>query len=93
MRSYELTVIFPTEEELYRQAKEKVSAALKEQGAEIVKEEELGDRQLAYEIKDRMRGRYVLYVATIAPDKIVAVEKVLKLEPNVMKYLFVRAED
>ena len=47
MRSYELTVIFPTEEELYRQAKEKVSAALKEQGAEIVKEEELGDRQLA----------------------------------------------
>jgi len=93
MRPYELTVIFPTEEELYRQAKEHVSAALKAQGGEMVKEDELGERQLAYEIKGRMRGRYVLFVYKLMPDKLTAVEKVLKLEPNIMKYLFIRAED
>ncbi len=93
MRPYELTVIFPTEEELYRQAKETVSATLKLQGGEMVKEDELGERQLAYEIDGKKRGRYVLYVYNLMPDKIVAVEKVLKLEPNIVKYLFVRAED
>jgi small subunit ribosomal protein S6 len=93
MRPYELTVIFPTEEELYRQAKEAVSATLKAQGGEMVKEDELGERQLAYEIKGKMRGRYVLFVYRLMPDKLIAVEKVLKLEPNIMKYLFIRAED
>jgi len=93
MRPYELTVIFQTEEELYRQAKEIVSATLKQQGGEIVKEEELGERPLAYEIKGKKRGRYVLFVANMAPDKLLAVEKVLKLEQTILKYLFVRAED
>lgn len=93
MRPYELTVIFPTEEELYRQAKETVSATLKAQGGEMVKEDELGERQLAYEIKGKMRGRYALFVYKLMPDKLTAVEKVLKLEPNIMKYLFIRAED
>ncbi|MBN2874371.1 MAG: 30S ribosomal protein S6 [Spirochaetales bacterium] len=93
MRPYELTVIFPTEEDLYRPAKEAISNTLKELGGEIVKEDELGERQLAYEIKGRMRGRYVLYVANLMPDKILAAEKVLKLEKNVLKYLFVRIDD
>ena len=93
MRPYELTVIFPTEEELYRPTKESVSATLKELGGEFVKEDELGERQLAYEIKDRMRGRYVLYVYKLPPEKVVAAEKVFKLETNILKYLFIRAED
>ena len=47
MRPYELTVIFATEEELYRPAKEAVSATLKQIGGEIVKEDELGERHAA----------------------------------------------
>ncbi|MBU0928705.1 MAG: 30S ribosomal protein S6 [Spirochaetes bacterium] len=93
MRPYELTVIFPTEEELYRQAKETVSATLKANGGEIVKEEELGERALAYEVKGKMRGRYAIFFANMPPEKLVAAEKVFKLEPNILKYLFVRAED
>jgi|JFJP01.1.fsa_nt_gi small subunit ribosomal protein S6 len=92
MRLYELTVIFPTEEDLYRPTKESISATLKQVGAEIVKEDELGERQLAYEIKGRMRGRYVLYVFNLEPDKLSAAEKVFKLEQNILKYLFVRAD-
>ena len=93
MRPYELTVIFPTEEDVYRQAKEAVSNALKQNGGEITKEEELGERQLAYEIKGRMRGRYVLFFFNLSPDKLGAVEKILKLEQHIMKYLLIRAED
>jgi len=93
MRPYELTVIFQTEEELYRQAKEVVSATLKQQGGEITKEEEMGERPLAYEIKGKKRGRYMLFLVNMAPDKLLGVEKVLKLEQHILKYLFVRAED
>lgn len=93
MRPYEITVIFATEEEAFRKAKETVSTALAAQGGEITKEEELGERQMAYEIKGRMRGRYVIYFVNMAPDKINAVEKVLKLEQGILKYLFVRAAE
>ncbi len=93
MRPYELTVIFPTEEDLYRQAKEAVSNAIKQNDGEITKEEELGERQLAYEINGRMRGRYAVFFARLSPDKLGAIEKILKLERNVMKYLLIRAED
>jgi len=93
MRPYELTVIFPTEEDLYRPAKEAVSATLKAQGGEIVKEEELGERALAYEVKGKMRGRYAIFFVKMSPDKITAAEKVFKLEKHILKYLFVRAEE
>ncbi|TFG82486.1 MAG: 30S ribosomal protein S6 [Spirochaetales bacterium] len=93
MRTYELMTIFPTEEEIYRQGRESVVAELKKQGAEIVKEEEMGDRPLAYPIKDQPRGRYVLYVVKMAPDKLAPAEKVFKLNTAILKYLFVRIED
>ena len=44
MRSYELVTIFPTEEELFRLGKESVAAELAKQGAQNVKEEDMGDQ-------------------------------------------------
>ena len=73
--------------------KEAVLAELQNQGAELVKEDEMGERQLSYPVKDRPRGRYVLYNIKMAPDKIVAAEKVFKLNTNVLKYLFVKVEE
>lgn len=93
MRSYELVSIFPTEEDLYRAGREAVTAELKKQGAEIVKEDEMGERQLTYPIKARARGRYVLYTIKMAPDRLGGAEKVFKLNTNILKYLFVRMED
>lgn len=93
MRPYELTVIFATEEELYRQSKAAVSATLKDIGADLVKEEELGEKNLAYEVKGNTRGRYVLFVANIMPEKIAEAEKAFKLDKNIKKYLFVRSDD
>lgn len=92
MRQYELTVVFPAEEELFRQGKETVAAELARQGAIEVKEEDKGDRQLAYKIKKRDRGHYILFTMEFDPQKVAAAEKGFKLNPNILKYLFVRAE-
>lgn len=92
MRPYELTIIFTTEEELYQQSKAAVLETLKNLGAELVKEEELGEKALAYEIKDKTRGRYVLFVVNMMPDKINEAQKMFKLDKNILKHLFVRVE-
>ena len=85
MRPYELVTIFPTEEDIYRPAKESVTAELKKQGAEIVREDEMGERQLAYMIKNHQRGRYVQQNKNIPPDKQKAAEKVYKLNTGILK--------
>ena len=92
MRKYELVALFPSEEELFRQGKETVAAELAKQGARDVKEEDMGDRQLAYEIKKRQRGHYIHFTMNLDPQKVVPAERAFKLNQNLLKYLFVRAE-
>jgi small subunit ribosomal protein S6 len=92
MRQYELVAVFPPEEELFRQGKEAVSAELAKHGAAEVKETDMGDRQLAYVIKKKERGRYVLFNLSMDPQNVAPVERMFKLNPNLLKYLFVTVE-
>ncbi|MDR0487565.1 MAG: 30S ribosomal protein S6, partial [Treponema sp.] len=62
-------------------------------GVEIEKTDELGDRDLTYEIKKRKRGRYVLLTIKAGPDKLTNLDRVFKLNANLLKYLFVRIEE
>ncbi|MDR2471467.1 MAG: 30S ribosomal protein S6 [Treponema sp.] len=93
MRQYELTVIFPLEEDQYQAGRGTVLADLEAQGAEIVKTDETGDRDLAYEIKKRKRGRYVLFTLKTDPARISALDKAFKLNANLLRYLFVKIEE
>jgi len=93
MRQYELTVIFPLEEDLYQKGRETVLTDLSAWGVEIVKTDEIGDRDLAYEINKRKRARYVLFTLKIDPGKISALDKAFKLNANLLRYLFVRVEE
>ena len=93
MRQYELTVIFPLEEDLYKAGREKVLSDLASHGAEIQKTDETGDRDLAYEIKKNKRGRYVLFTIKAEPAKIVPLDRIFKLNTNLLRYLFVKIEE
>jgi small subunit ribosomal protein S6 len=93
MRQYELTVIFPLEEDQYQAGKETVLADLAAQGAEIVKTDEVGDRDLAYEINKRRRGKYLLYTIKIDPAKLIELDRIFKLNSHLVRYLFVRIEE
>jgi small subunit ribosomal protein S6 len=93
MRQYELVTIFQPEDEQFRQGKEAVKAALTSHGAEILKEDDMGDRELAYSIGKKPRGHYILYTMNFEQAQIVPVEKVFKLDTNILKYLFVRKEE
>jgi small subunit ribosomal protein S6 len=93
MRRYELTVIFPLEEDQHKAGREQLLADLNANGAEIEKTDEIGDRDLAYEVKKRRRGRYVLFTLKLEPDKIVVLDRIFKLNTNLLKYLFVNTEE
>ena len=93
MRQYELTVIFPLEEDQHKSGREQLLADLGNNKAEIVKTDELGDRDLAYEVKKRRRGKYVLFTIKADPDKIIILDRIFKLNANILKYLFVKLED
>jgi small subunit ribosomal protein S6 len=91
MRQYELTVIFPLEEDQHKAGREQLLADLAANGAESEKTDEVGDRDLAYEIKKRRRGKYVLFTIKLEPSKLAHLDKVFKLNPNLLRYLFVKS--
>ena len=93
MRQYELVVIFPLEEEQHKESREKLLTDLSNNGVEIVKTDELGDKDLAYEINKRKRGKYVLFTIKTDPSKIVNLDRIFKLNSNLLKYLFVNIEN
>ena len=92
MRQYELTVIFPLEEDLHKLGREQLLLDLGNNGVEIIKTDELGDRDLAYEVKKRKRGKYVLYTIKADPDKITILDRIFKLNANLLKFLFINLE-
>lgn len=93
MRKYELMVVFPLEEDQFKPGIEAVRKTITDFGAQLVNEEPYGDRDLTYEIKKRARGRYVLFNINAAPEKIVEMDRQLKLNVNVLTFLFVRVEE
>ena len=93
MRLYELMVIFPLEEDQHKAGREKLLADLGNNGVEIEKTDEIGDRDLAYEINKRRRGKYALFTIKADPTKIATLDRIFKLNANLLKYLFVKIEN
>jgi small subunit ribosomal protein S6 len=90
MRQYELMVIFPLEEGPQKIGRDQLQADLAANGIEIEKNSEIGERDLAYEINKHKRGKYVLYNLKMDSAKIVNLDKVFKLNVNLIRYLFVK---
>jgi len=93
MRQYELMVIFPLEEDQHKAGREQLLTDLGNNGAEIEKTDEIGDRDLSFEIKKRRRGKYVLFTIKADPAKITNMDRIFKLNTNLLKYLFVNISD
>ena len=93
MRKYELMTIFPLDEDRSKKGLELVRQVLSQFGAEIAKEEPFGDRDLTYEIKKQKKGRFVLMNVNVNPGKIAEISTQLKLNNDLLKYMFVLIEE
>jgi small subunit ribosomal protein S6 len=81
------------EEDQHRAGREHLLVDLASNGVEIERTDEIGDRDLAYEVKKRTRGKYVLLVIKADPAKITVLDRIFKLNTNLLKYLFVRVDE
>jgi small subunit ribosomal protein S6 len=92
MRKYEAVFIFPAREEEYTKGKDFVKDIFQKSQASIVKEEDMGERELAYPVKKQERGHYYLFETEMDPSIITDLDKALKIRTDIIKYLFVKAE-
>jgi small subunit ribosomal protein S6 len=93
MRVYEAVLIFRPDGEPQAAGREFVKNLFSSTGCKVLKEEEMGDRPLAYQIKKAKRGVYVFYEMESDPQNIHALDKALKLRSEILKYLFTRKEE
>ncbi len=92
MRVYEAVFIFQAEDEPFTEAKNFVKGELDKAGIQVLKEEDMGNRSLAYEIRKKNQGHYLFYELQAKPDQIHSIDRSLKLKPEILKYLVVRKE-
>lgn len=93
MRTYELTCIFRTDEDNFTKGKELVKAEFEKQSVKILKETDMGTKELAYIMKKETKGHYYFCEMEVQSDKIAEMDKHFQLETSFLKYLFVRKED
>ncbi len=93
MRKYELMTIFPAEEEKYNAGLATLRSTLSEYGVEIEKEEPFGDRYICYEVKKQKRGRFLLLIIKVNPAKLVELNRQFKLNPELLKCMFVKIDE
>lgn len=63
---------------------------LKKNDAEIKNIDRIGRRRMAYAIKKKQNGFYVCFEYTAAPDKITKLERTLRLDENILRYLTIK---
>ena len=92
MRAYEAIFIFRAEDELYKQGIKLIKNEFDRVEAKIIKEDDMGARELAYAVKKESRGHYHFFEAEIDPYKVNDMSNAIKLIGPVLKHLFVKKQ-
>lgn len=94
MRSYELTLIFPSSLDEAGQEKilTKIKKIITDAGGKIGKIDEWGKRQLTYPIKKQKEGVYFLLNLELEGKEAKQIEEKLKLEEVILRHLLIRKE-
>ena len=92
MRNYEFTIIFDANEEKTKSGLELVTSLFEKAGVEITKQEDMGVKYLAYDIKKQEKGHYVYFEMKADPSSILGFERDFLLNTSILKFLFVNTE-
>jgi small subunit ribosomal protein S6 len=95
MRSYELGFILhpQVEQSDVTQAVDKVGQYVTATGGEVTSVDVRGRRALAYPIRKQQEGTYVFFQAQLDPQAIQELERSLKLDEEILRYLLLRLEE
>lgn len=92
MRTYEAMCVFRVDEDSFQRGKDAVRKELEKLGASIAKEEDMGQRTLAYPIKDQNQAHYFYFVTEMEPEKAQQVEDAVRLFDELLRFMMVRQD-
>jgi small subunit ribosomal protein S6 len=92
VNTYENIVIFDPSlnEESLEQGISSISALISQNGGEILKIDRWGLKKLAYELKKRKQGIYVLFLFKAPSEFIKRLEDYYRLQDSVVKFMIVK---
>ncbi len=91
MNKYEVMVIVkPAEEEATNAVIEKIEALIARVGGTVEKVDRWGKRRLAYAVKKFTDGFYVLVNFEADPAEIKEIDRVMKINAEILKHLIVK---
>ncbi len=87
MKQYELTLIFDSQ-----LTEKKADDIIEKLKVKELHRQVWGKRLLAYPIKKKKEGLYIFLVIALSPHKVADLEKKIRIEPKIIRYLLVRSE-
>jgi small subunit ribosomal protein S6 len=88
MVTYELTVILRNKET--ESLLEKTKEILTKHGTQVVSDNSLGVKKLAYQIDGETQGYYLFMTVQIPPDSVKKIISEFRLNSDILRYLFVK---
>ncbi|OGD53429.1 30S ribosomal protein S6 [Candidatus Beckwithbacteria bacterium RBG_13_35_6] len=94
MRSYELVIILSSKLDSKKQDKitDKLKKTISDLKGKLLLSEVWGLKNLAYPISKQDQGIYFYYKLTLEADKLLTLEKTIKLEENILRFLLIKLE-
>jgi len=95
MRNYELTLVIDPDLTSADQKKlvEKVKKIVEEVEGKVNKTIEWGKKELAYPIKKKKMGYYFLCLLSLPEDGVEKIDKKLKVEEGIIRFLQIKTEN
>ncbi len=94
MRAYELMYIVKPEfdEEQLATVTDKYANLITNNGGEVISNEKWGKRKLAYEINDYRDGIYILVNFKGEPDVVNEVDRLMKIDDDILRFMMIVKE-
>jgi small subunit ribosomal protein S6 len=95
LRNYELVYIAQPDldDEALKALAERIQQVIVANGGQVTSTESMGRRTLAYPIKRRRDGYYILIKASLTQKSITELERSLRLSEDVLRHMLVHLED
>lgn len=94
MNIYESIIIFKPNEKIAKEEIKKYTDLIQTYSSKKkVKVKDMGEKKLAYEIKDNRAGWYGVFTFQAEPEDIVDLERHFRIDDNVLKFITVKHND
>ncbi len=95
MNKYEIMFIVKAEldEKAVKETVSSLEKVFKDMKAEIVESKDLGQKRLAFAIKNSVRGYYYLYIVSAKPNAIQEFDRKAKIDGNVLRHMIIKLEE